>query len=54
MENFQVLDFEKSWPVILIVIGLSILARRNASTDGHIQPFEQAPAMRQDHSQVNS
>ncbi|HWZ42256.1 MAG TPA: DUF5668 domain-containing protein [Candidatus Saccharimonadales bacterium] len=53
MENFQVLDSEKTWPVILIVIGLSIFARRNASTEGHIQPFAQAPAIQQDNSQVN-
>ncbi|MBZ5521616.1 MAG: DUF5668 domain-containing protein [Acidobacteriia bacterium] len=51
LDNLQVLYFDRIWPVILIVIGLSILARRNASVEGHVQPFGQAPAV-QDNSQV--
>ena len=34
------LDFENhTWPVLLIVIGVMIMLRRTASTEGHVQPF---------------
>jgi Domain of unknown function (DUF5668) len=39
LENFGVVDFEKSFPVILIVIGLFLFAGHNASMEGHVQPF---------------
>ena len=42
LDNFDLLDFDRSSPILLIVIGLCILAGRTASTQGHIQPF--APA----------
>jgi hypothetical protein len=54
LQNFDVLYFENSWPTILIVIGLSILASRSASTEGHVQPFGMAVAVPQDNSQVKS
>ena len=51
LHTFDKVDIDKTWPVILIVIGLSIFARRNASVEGHVQPFGQAPAVH-DNSQV--
>ena len=33
--------FEHTWPVILIVIGAVILARRNAPTTGHVDDTQQ-------------
>lgn len=39
LENFGVVDFDKSFPVILIVIGLFLFARHNASMEGHVQSF---------------
>lgn len=60
LDNFQITDFDHVWPVVLIVIGLTILASRSASTEGHIQPNGQplpmqsgSPAV-QDNSQVKS
>ena len=42
LENFEIVDFERSWPVLLIVIGLAIVVARTASMEGHIQPFGRA------------
>ncbi len=33
------MDFERTWPILLIVIGAVILARRNASMEGHVSPY---------------
>jgi hypothetical protein len=32
------LDFDHTWPLLLIVVGGVILARRNASMGGHVDP----------------
>ncbi|HEV2961372.1 MAG TPA: DUF5668 domain-containing protein [Candidatus Angelobacter sp.] len=57
LDNYGVFDFDKSSPLILIVIGLLLFARRNASTEGHIQAFglpSTAPTSGQrNNSQVN-
>ena len=38
------LDFENhTWPVLLIVIGVMIMLRRTASTEGHVQPYYVGP-----------
>lgn len=34
------LSFDHTWPFLLIVIGAVILAKRNASLDGHIDPAQ--------------
>lgn len=34
-------DFDRTWPVLLIVIGGVILAKRNASMNGHIDPAQE-------------
>jgi hypothetical protein len=61
LENYRVVDFDKSFPVILIVIGLFLFAKHNVSMEGHIQPFgipgpsTQAPTKpQQNNSQVTS
>lgn len=41
------LNFDHTWPILLIVIGGVILARRNASIEGHVdpaQPYVMLPA----------
>lgn len=35
------LEFNHTWPLILIVIGGVILAKRNASMTGHIDPAQE-------------
>ena len=52
LSNFDILDFGRSWPIILIAIGLTILAGRGASTAGHIQPYEIAPVTQPENLQV--
>lgn len=39
--------FDHTWPVILIVIGTVILARRNAPTTGHVDPAQEYVALPQ-------
>jgi hypothetical protein len=34
------LNFDHTWPMLLIVIGAVILARRNASIEGHLDPAQ--------------
>jgi hypothetical protein len=43
LENYGIVDFDVSAPGILIVIGLLLFGRHNASAEGHIQPFAQQP-----------
>ena len=42
LENFGIVDLGRTFPVLMIVIGLCIIAARTASTEGHIQPFGRA------------
>lgn len=38
------MEFGRTWPILLIVIGTVVLARRNASMEGHVNPYmTQAP-----------
>lgn len=39
--------FDHTWPVILIVIGAVILARRNAPTSGHVDPAQEYVMLQQ-------
>jgi hypothetical protein len=41
LENFHVsnLDFEHTWPLILIAVGVVLMLQRSASTEGHVQPL---------------
>jgi hypothetical protein len=40
LENFHVydLDFNHTWPLLLISIGVVKMLQRSASTEGHVQP----------------
>ncbi len=44
LENFHVrdLDFNHTWPLLLISIGVVKMLQRSASTEGHVQPYDQA------------
>jgi len=39
LENYHLVDFDQTWPVLLIVIGIFVFAGRNASMEGHVQPY---------------
>lgn len=45
-------DFGRTWPVILIVIGIVKLLSDTASTEGHVLPWQTPPAPPQSGSQV--
>ena len=38
IQEYWYIDFDRTWPVLLIVIGLFIFAGHNASMEGHVQP----------------
>lgn len=38
MESYSVIQFDRSFPVLLLVIGCVLLVSRTGSTEGHIQP----------------
>ena len=52
LENFNVIYFDQSWPILLIVGGLCMIASRGASMEGHVQPWEIPGTARQGESQV--
>jgi hypothetical protein len=37
LENYHVVDFDQSFPVLLLVIGAMMLVARTGSTEGHIE-----------------
>jgi hypothetical protein len=39
VQEYEYVSFDKTWPVLLIVIGLFLLAGHNASMEGHVQPW---------------
>lgn len=41
--EMQVLSFDYTWPVLLIVIGVVKVLQSNASTQGHQQPYPAYP-----------
>lgn len=38
LENYYVVPFDRSFPVLLLVIGAVLLISRTGSTEGHIDP----------------
>jgi len=38
MQSYDVIMFDRSFPVLLLVIGCVLLVARTGSTEGHIQP----------------
>jgi hypothetical protein len=38
MESYNVISFDRSFPVLLLVIGCVLLVARTGSAEGHIQP----------------
>src|SRR5215467_4565809 len=38
LENYHVVPFDRSFPVLLLVIGSVLLLARTGSTEGHIDP----------------
>jgi hypothetical protein len=38
MENYGMIPFDRSFPVLLLVIGCVMLVSRTGSLEGHIQP----------------
>ena len=45
LQNFHVddLDFGRTWPLLLIAIGVVKMLQRSASTEGHVQPMGGMP-----------
>jgi hypothetical protein len=39
LNNFDILYFDRSWPILIIVTGLFTFASRSVSIDGHAQPY---------------
>lgn len=39
LQEFWVIRFDQSWPVLLLVIGVMMLLGRTASAEGHMQPY---------------
>jgi hypothetical protein len=45
MQSYEVIPFDRSFPVLLLVIGCVLLVSRTGSMEGHIQPgWFQPPA----------
>jgi len=44
LDNVSHIDFGKTWPAILLVIGVVKLMQSNASSEGHIGPLPPAPS----------
>jgi hypothetical protein len=47
MESYNVISFDRSFPVLLLVIGCVLLVARTGSTEGHIQPGWTQPSIAQ-------
>jgi hypothetical protein len=53
LSKFYYLGFGRSWPVLLIVIGVMLFLQRNAPVSGHVPPGEPAQAQLPGGGQVN-
>lgn len=42
--NIPHMDFGRTWPLILIAIGVTLFLKRNGSTSGHVQLYPGSPA----------
>lgn len=51
MESYNVISFDRSFPVLLLVIGCVLLVSRTGSTEGHIQPGWTQPPIAQSPAQ---
>jgi hypothetical protein len=47
MESYHVISFDRSFPVLLLVIGCVLLVSRTGSTEGHVQPGWTQPSIAQ-------
>src|SRR5690242_11471517 len=48
LESYNVISFDRSFPVLLLVIGCVLLVARTGSTEGHVQPgWIQGPTAQQ-------
>ena len=45
LDNISNVDFGKTWPAILLVIGVVKLMQSNASYDGHVGPLPPGPGL---------
>jgi Domain of unknown function (DUF5668) len=45
LESYHVVPFDRSFPVLLLVIGCVLLISRTGSTEGHVNPGWNAGAM---------
>ena len=43
LQTLDIVDFGRSWPVLLLVIGGVLLIGHSGSTEGHVQPTWPAP-----------
>jgi len=45
LDNSHVLNlnFDRTWPLLLICIGIVLMMQRSASTEGHVQPYAAVP-----------
>ena len=43
IDQYSVWSIGRTWPILLIVIGIVLLARRNASTEGHVDVSQIGP-----------
>lgn len=45
LQEFWILRFGQSFPILLIVIGVVLYLSRSASTEGHIEPYQPQPPL---------
>lgn len=43
--DFRGLDFGRTWPIQLIVIGVILMLNRTAPIEGHVQPYVAMPGV---------
>jgi cell wall-active antibiotic response 4TMS protein YvqF len=39
LQNYNIAYFERTWPALLIVVGVFSFGCRTASIEGHVQPY---------------
>ena len=39
LQAYMYISFDRTWPVLLVVIGVFLLINRTASSEGHVQPY---------------
>lgn len=47
LQSLNVVDFDRTWPAILLVVGIVKLLQSNASLGGHVGPYVPAPPIAQ-------